>query len=244
MSVKLESAERYEALKSSIEAVTGETHTDLTEGVQALKDGYGQGGGGSEELAALETKIDESGVLDGTEQTLDEKVDALIEGMALLSTTFLLSFQNNKSIEHIGIYLSAPVTYMQSTFNGTSNLKTMVGINTSKVVNAQYAFANSGIVSIERPFDLSSLTITNMYSASIFLNANSLVDVRIVPNTIKTSMYITSSVLSDESIQSIVDGLADLTGGTQRELALNATVTAKLTEAQIATITSKNWVVA
>ena len=44
MSVKLESAERYEALKSSIEAVTGETHADLTDGIQALKNGYGQGG--------------------------------------------------------------------------------------------------------------------------------------------------------------------------------------------------------
>lgn len=43
MSVELESAKRYEALKKSIEAVTGETHADLTDGVQALANGYGKG---------------------------------------------------------------------------------------------------------------------------------------------------------------------------------------------------------
>lgn len=40
------SVERINALKSGIEAKTGETYADLTAGVQALVDGYGQGGGG------------------------------------------------------------------------------------------------------------------------------------------------------------------------------------------------------
>lgn len=39
------SVERINALKSGIEAKTGETYADLTAGVQALVDGFGQGGG-------------------------------------------------------------------------------------------------------------------------------------------------------------------------------------------------------
>lgn len=45
MSVELESAARLAALKSGIEAKTGETYTDLTGGVNALIAGFGQGGG-------------------------------------------------------------------------------------------------------------------------------------------------------------------------------------------------------
>lgn len=45
MSISLESVERINALKNDIEAVTGESYKDLTAGVQALKNGYGQGGG-------------------------------------------------------------------------------------------------------------------------------------------------------------------------------------------------------
>lgn len=41
MSIALESANVISALKSGIEAVTGESHSDLTAAVQALKNGYG-----------------------------------------------------------------------------------------------------------------------------------------------------------------------------------------------------------
>ena len=51
-------------------------------------------------------------------------------------------------------------------------------------------------------------------------------------------------LLSDTSIQSIINGLADLTGQTAQTVTFNATVKAKLTEAQIASITSKNWTLA
>lgn len=46
MSATLETLNKINSLKQGIEATTGETYADLTEGVQALKNGYGQGGGG------------------------------------------------------------------------------------------------------------------------------------------------------------------------------------------------------
>lgn len=53
-----------------------------------------------------------------------------------------------------------------------------------------------------------------------------------------------SPLLSDTSVQNIIDCLIDLTGQTTQTLTLHADVKAKLTDEQIATITSKNWTLA
>ena len=60
-------------------------------------------------------------------------------------------------------------------------------------------------------------------------------------NLYKDIQFAQSPLLSDRSIQSIIDGLADLTGGTAQTITLHADVKAKLTESQISQITSKNW---
>ena len=49
------------------------------------------------------------------------------------------------------------------------------------------------------------------------------------------------SKLSVDSVQSVIDHLKDLTGQSTQTLTLHATVGIKLTEAQKATITAKNW---
>ena len=69
-------------------------------------------------------------------------------------------------------------------------------------------------------------------------------EVRFKANSIKGDFTISQSpLLSAESVQSIVDGLADMTGGTSYKLTLHADVKAKLTEEQLATIAAKNWTV-
>lgn len=50
--------------------------------------------------------------------------------------------------------------------------------------------------------------------------------------------------LTDECVQNIIDNLADLTGSTAQTLQLHTDVKAKLTDTQIASITSKNWTLA
>lgn len=52
------------------------------------------------------------------------------------------------------------------------------------------------------------------------------------------------SNLSAESVQSVIDHLADLTGQTTQTLTFHATVGARLTEAQKTSITSRNWTLA
>ena len=67
-------------------------------------------------------------------------------------------------------------------------------------------------------------------------------EVRFKANSIKGNFTISKSpLLSAESVQSIVDGLADVTGGTSYKLTLHTDVKSKLTEEQLAAIAAKNW---
>lgn len=93
---------------------------------------------------------------------------------------------------------------------------------------------------------LGELDLTNAtFNGYEFHNCYALEEVRVKAGTLYKSMAIAQSdKLSAESVQSIIDGLADLTGGTAQVLTLHADVKAKLTETQLATITQKNWSVA
>ena len=248
-----------------------EAQAGLIEQIRSALDGKASASG-SEVIAQIAALIDESGVLESTEGTVTDKVEALIDkaedeliwynnvinspylGNALFreykgprlprfnlpKTTnmnyFLLGATNITSIDW---YLDTPNnTYTIQAFQTTKSLIYMKGINVSKVHTARSMFYNSGIVTIDEPFDFSSITEANN---TAFSGANALVNVRFVPNTLYKSIVFTSAVLNDESIQSIIGGLADLTGGTAQTLTLHADVKAKLTEEQLATITSKNW---
>lgn len=75
-----------------------------------------------------------------------------------------------------------------------------------------------------------------------FTSCAKLREVRFKPSSIKGVFNITASpLLSDASIQSIIDGLADLTGGTSSTVAFHADAGARLTDEQKANITVKNW---
>ena len=89
--------------------------------------------------------------------------------------------------------------------------------------------------------DFSSATICNDW----LINTNRIKEIRFKPNTIKISIhFINLYDLTDESIQSIVGGLADLTGQESQTVTFHADVKAKLMDEQISTITSKNWTLA
>ena len=79
--------------------------------------------------------------------------------------------------------------------------------------------------------------------ANSFSSMNALEDVTLKKESIKNNINFTDSqLLSDASIQSIINGLAPVE--TSCTLQLHKDVKAKLTEEQIATITSKNWTLA
>ena len=226
-----------------------------------------QSGGNTDELEAI---IDNSGVLDSTEGTVEEKVEQVVDkaedenlwymrstevsdrfGTSLFHGSKLtklprldLSKNTNLSnmctyakIERIDQYLNTEsCSTFTSAFNGTANLVYLKGICTKNAARVNSMFYDSAIKEIELPFDFSN--VQSGYS-SAFQKASALVEVRFVTGTIKVTILFSSALLSAESIQSIIDGLA--TVETAQTLTLHADVKAKLTEAQLDTITSKNW---
>lgn len=177
------------------------------------------------------------------------------------STSFQYMFAK-ANITEIPDYDMSNVVSFFAAFQNTTNLKSLPILNVQKANRIDSMISGSGIESVEikntgnvtnigsfangckalksiKTLDLTSATnVTN-----IFLNCTSLEEVRFVPSTIKLSINITpSSNLSDESIQSIIDGLA--TVETTQTLTLHANVKAKLTDEQKTQITSKNWTLA
>lgn len=77
----------------------------------------------------------------------------------------------------------------------------------------------------------------------IFSNVKKLKEVRLAREMLRTSILFNgASLLSDASIQSIIDGLA--TVETSQTLTFHKDVKAKLTDEQKTQITSKNWILA
>ena len=90
-----------------------------------------------------------------------------------------------------------------------------------------------------------SSIVNNNGQSRLLGNCYALSDITFVNRSIKWSLSIANSpLLTAESIQSIIDGLADLTGQTAQTITFHSTVKNKLTEEQIASATSKNWNIA
>lgn len=84
--------------------------------------------------------------------------------------------------------------------------------------------------------------ITTYYNA--FTACTPLKEIRFEGEIAESINFSSCSVLSMGSVDSIISCLVDLTGQTAKTLTLHATVKAKLTQHQIATITNKNWTLA
>ena len=143
--------------------------------------------------------------------------------------------------EIIDYYINcSKATDINRLFQSCPNLKFLYGVDTSSCANCTYFLSGcSSLETIQIPFDFSLVT----QNASSFNGCVALKNIRFVAECIKLSIsFSSSSLLSDESIQSIIDGLA--TVETAQTLTLHADVKAKLTQTQLDTITSKNWSVA
>lgn len=78
--------------------------------------------------------------------------------------------------------------------------------------------------------------------ANCFGGCSKLRQVRFAPGAIfKSVTFSNSSLLSDASVESIIEGLEDLTGQALQTVTFHKTVGEKLTNEQKAAITAKNW---
>lgn len=152
----------------------------------------------------------------------------------------------NTTVEHITINCGKQITHANRIFysNGQGLDKKLkhitLNVDLSKNIIASGMFQGSNVLEIidGNPIDFTSC----MAMSYPFASCITLVNFRVVTNSIKISFNVASSPnLSAETIQSIIDGLADLSSGAAQTLTFHATVGGKLTDEQKATITAKNW---
>jgi hypothetical protein len=118
--------------------------------------------------------------------------------------------------------------------------------STAKVTHWGGIFQIGASAAAATNFDtvIGELDFSGATNGTTNINWNGPIDFRIKPGTIKINFSYNDKDLTNETIQSIIDGLVDMTGQTAQILTLHADVKAKLTEEQIATITNKNWTLA
>lgn len=240
---KIVDAEKLDAdLATVADAIRtkGGTDASLTfpqgfvDAVGAIESG---GGGNAEELEMLTTAFALGSTFDRNTVSFnnDNYRFKTIPRLDFSKKTTLVYAISNKYIEYINYYInSSSCLNFNSCLANTTNLKTMVGIDCSSATNITDLYNNSGIETIQEPFNLASVTTVNKA-----FHADKLKDIRFVENTIKVSITFLSPVLSAESIQSVIDGLATVT--TAQTLTLHADVKAKLTDDQKKAISNKNW---
>lgn len=151
--------------------------------------------------------------------------------------TFNNPFYNCKVLESIEQFDVSSATSLASLFAQSNNLKSIDFVNsTSKVTNFSNLFNGKTVLETVKGLDLSSATnVSNM-----FLGCSNLKNVTFVENSIKISFSLGDSLLlTDESIQSLINGLA--TVETAQNLTIHSNIATKLTDEQKTTISSKNW---
>ena len=152
----------------------------------------------------------------------------------------------NTIVKHLTINGNRPTVSWNSALrvtgdNDTTMERLTLNIDLSKVTDFSYLLRGRRHLKVidGQPIDFSSATSIGTYFVYV---CNSLEEIRVVPGSIHVSLgFGTSAKLSDASVQSIIDGLADLTGQTTQTLDLHVSNQQKLTNEQIATITQKNW---
>lgn len=178
-------------------------------------------------------------------------LDSIRNGGSLFNMFHIVNNNNipNTTVEHLTINCPALVANIQQMLYSTTafddTLKRVTfNVDTENCNNATNAFAGLRALEIVdgKPLNCTSITAANR--ANMFAFCKALKEVRFVANSIKISISFNNcSSLSTDTIQSIIDGLADLTGQTSQTLTVHQDVRNKLTENQLTTISDKNWAI-
>lgn len=215
-----------------------------------------------------------AGIEEGRQEAYDEFWDAAQNNGGLLQTTglFMGRAWNNVTLKpKYPVVVNS--TYMMFAFCGYNGdlddvfdkrgLSLTYDINMGASARNGYMFYDSFIKAVGL-VDISALTNTTQVAS--FFNTSTLETIRnLIPPKCAmgascwgaglTNLGIGGEITKDfdlsrcpklttESVQSVIDHLADVTGQTSLKLTLHNTVGSKLTEAQKQQITAKNWTLA
>ena len=219
-----------------VEADGSETTTALIDKVDDIP----QGGGGLDLFPYVR-------YVDFTDAIQEVKEDIILRLERSPSLDAMFYRAKTINAPKITVYIGDACTSMHQFVRGSTGeaegLKTIEIIGSTRNVQS-FNSAFYWRVSLEEivcELDFSSATTV----VAMFNYCSGLKKVRFKANTLSLSIsFLQSPLLSTESIQSIVDGYKDMTGQTSPVLTLHPDVREKLTDTQIATLTSKNVTIA
>lgn len=168
----------------------------------------------------------------------NSKITIRNSGAAVIWRTAFIRAQNLKSIKLISDTLEGTIQG-DSMFREIKQLE-LIDLTefNRKFSSINYCFLSSDNLKTI----LGALDVNECTKFLLSFGTNSLEDIEFVPNTIKVSIpFNYCSKLTAKSIQSIIDGLADLTGQTAQTVSWHSTVLAKLTPEQYSQMINKNW---
>ena len=144
-----------------------------------------------------------------------------------------------KKVKLIGNEILFPVS-LDNTFNQCQNLEEVDFTEYALLIQQMSACFNmcKSLVRILGEFDLTGY----LNQSLVFLQLNKLQEIRLKKGSASVNLTLAQSpMLSEKSVESIVEGLATLEPEQARNLKLNSAVVAKITDQQRSTIYSKGW---
>lgn len=222
----------FEAIADAIRAKTGGTDQIVADDFPDAIDSIEQGGG-----LDMFSYITTVGYFSTDVKDITENIVLHLDRVTNMSNLFDLRELNAPKIT---VYIGNACTSMYRSFgrvDGTVKVIEVVG-NTSKVTTFAQCFqSRTKLEEVICEFDFSSATTTS----NVFANCAALRKFTVVPNTLSLSLSVKESPdLTDDTIQSLVDGYKDMTGQTSPVLTLHANVKERMTDEQKAALTSKN----
>ena len=145
-----------------------------------------------------------------------------------------------ESLEKQGVRLDTTLCGCLNSIFQSSTTKRVPELNCTHIMDYQKdlnnAFSNSSVVTIDKLIVPDGMGFTNT-----FYNSTALENITFEGVISKNISFAQSPKLTNDSVQSIIDHLKDLTGSTAQTLTLHADVGAKLTQTQKDAISAKNW---
>ena len=161
---------------------------------------------------------------------------------------YINTYAVNNTVEHLTVNFADTITTFRFTFNSSSardnrikQLTLHFAPNaTPATAYSMFYHCNALEVIDGTPLNFSGTDKNNCDLVGCF----ALREIRFAPNCVHINLWFgNSSLLSEESLQSIIDGFEDLTGSDAKTLTLHSTTLSKVTPEQFEASAAKNWTI-
>lgn len=180
-------------------------------------------------------------------ETFYPKYNIVSDGYGCASMFYMFDYEGRTSgkpplnleerLNELGITIDLTRSFSPATMFQQANISVVPELDFSTFTGMGYIFYGADRVVTIRKLKVNE----NASWSNAFTSATALENITFEGVIGKSISFADSPKLTTASVQSIIDHLKDLTGATAQTLTFHATVGGKLTDAQKAAITAKNW---